>query len=263
MKNSIKIQVLLVFTIALMAVSCEKEKTEGTVSGKLNVYDLSKPLTALPAEGIKVCLIDRDFNFVPSDYKKNLKAIVDSAFTNKTGEYSISGIPEGNFAVVPMPADRNYYFAPENESIKSSFSISRTMSEYKVNFKSPIPGSENIVISPNLEVTVNIKNCPSGAFFKVQRETLSYGVTTMSDVLTSTSDGTTLKMVIRVRPGRVIDPPNVTETNNFLITAATGITGELYASFRISWPDITLTPLFQTWEIDWTSRTINLTSSNG
>ncbi len=136
---------MLLFVIAVIS-GCmfdsdnDKDVKKGTVSGKITMI-----VTGEPVANMKVYLVNMDAKIDSVDYPNNRKAFVDSATTNASGEYIISGVKPGSYGVVPVFEDTTavYQFSLNGDS--ASYKFAMNGESHSVNFiaeKKDYPGAD-------------------------------------------------------------------------------------------------------------------------
>lgn len=254
-KTVMKIKTLYPFLILMIIfmsfmTSCRKETITGSVSGVVTVYDPSSPLVKTPLEGINVYLVNTDFEIDSVDYANNAAAIVDYALTGSDGKYLITGIPEGNYAVVPIPDFTMYRFKPENDLDSVKFTISEQSLDHSVDFTAAVPIANDDVF----QIHLNIINRPNGGSISIYRPFFLFNIiptfcpVRIDNLLSSTAD----EMTIGLHFG--IFESLYAVSNNLRIHAFDGSGKYLF----IRWVDNDFfnTPANAHWQIDWTAQTI-------
>lgn len=155
----------------LMMTSCDKEPI-GLVSGLVTVYNPSTPEVKTPLEGIKLYLVNTDFSIDSVDYAINAGAIVDSAVTDSNGKYLIDGIPNGNYAVVPVPDSIMYQFALDYGLVSEKFSITDESFGHSVDYKAVKPGPD----MGTYHIDLSIINRPYGGETFLYRQIFLYNI---------------------------------------------------------------------------------------
>ncbi len=259
----------ILVTATTVLSSCQKEDTiiSGSVSGELTLFDRSAPLAKTPASGIKIYLIDNDFNFDQINLIGNQRAILDSTISNANGKYGFFNLPFGNYFVVPATNLEIYRFEPETNSNFNSILISQSKLNYTLNFISPLLANENIDISDNkdsmFETSLILKNEDGTNFVTIRRQSFLAFIPAYSDVENKSTPTyySTSDRVINFRKEKGIaffvwlfPPIPFILTSNFLIETYNSKKQYIY-SYWITWPDINA-PATSTWEIDWTAKTI-------
>jgi hypothetical protein len=229
--------------------SCEKEPV-GLVSGVVTVYDPSSPLVKTPLEGIKLYLVNKDFKIDSADYANNAGAIVDSASTGSDGKYLIAGIPEGNYAVVPVPDFIMYRFELENDLDSVKFTINEESFDHSIDFTAAMPNANDDVF----QIHLTIINRPDGGSVSIYRPVFLFNIIPtfnplrIDNLLSSIAD----EMTIDVHFG--IFGYLYVVSNNLKILAFDGSGNYLFTRWIDN--DYFNTPSYAHWQIDWTAKTI-------
>mgnify|MGYP005865382049 CR=1 FL=1 len=129
--NSIVISILVLVALS----GCKDEivaPITGSVNGAFTLIDAEG--NSVGVAGVKVYLIDTDFKPDTVDLSQNMKAIVDSTFSDENGMYKFVNLKEGNYGVAPVPGNSNYYFTPNNSGDSYSFTVNDKKSSFTVNF---------------------------------------------------------------------------------------------------------------------------------
>lgn len=241
--------VLMILGISLMT-SCKKDPITGSVSGVVTVYDPSSPLVKTSLEGIKLFLVNTDFEIDSVDYANNKAAIVDSALTGSDGKYLIAGIPEGNYAIVPIPDTIMYRFKLENDSDSVKFTINEESLGYSFNFTAAIPNAND----DGFHIHLTFINRPNGGSVSIYRPVFLFNIIPtirrlrIDNLLSFIADEMTIDLHFGIFGYLYV------VSNNFVIKAYDRYDNPLH-TYWITY-DYFNTPVYSHWQIDWTAQTI-------
>jgi len=232
----------------LIMTSCEKEPN-GLVSGVVTVYDPSTPEVKTPLEGIKLYLINSDFRIDSIDYANNAGAIIDSAYTGSNGKYLIDGLPNGNYAIVPVPDSIMYHFELDNGSDSVKFLITEESFDHTIDFKTAMPDS-----AAGYQIRLSIINRPYGGEVFLYRPVFlfniipSYNSVRIDNLLGSDADDMTLDLQFGIFGFLYV------VSNNIRITAFDKFGNYLFTRWISN--SYFNTPSVAHWQLDWTAQTI-------
>lgn len=237
--------------------SCTKEPLTGSVSGTLTAYDPFDPITQIPLKGIKVYLFDTEHETDTLTYDPDRKAVLDSAFTDASGNYLIENIPEGEYAVVPMPGSHGYAFSLANDSVTARFSINEESLSYSVNFRSPSLGSGFDETPYTIHVSIINRN-EGGTIALFRKTLLAYDCYVYDNIEYDDKTGSIDKAASEFDIIDLFGKRNAFfwEKNEYKIDAFDA-GGNLLTSYEIQLGESS--PLVSRWQIDWTARTIKRT----
>ncbi len=247
-KRVYSIIVLMMLGISILT-SCKKEPI-GSVSGLVTVYDATSPLVKTPMEGVKLFLINTDFKLDSVDYANNVGAIVDSAVTGADGKYQIAGIPDGNWAVIPIPDTIMYRFELESALDSVRFNINKELFTSTVNFKAAKPNSTE----DGFHVRLTIINRGLGGTVAFYRPVFLFNIVPtirrvkINNQLSSTADDITLNLHFGIFCSFYA------VSNNFVVKARDEFDKPQY-TYWITY-DYFNTPAYSHWQIDWPGKTI-------
>jgi len=230
--------------------SCEKEHISGSVSGMVTVYDPSFPLVKTPLEGVKLFLVNTDFKLDSADYANNKAAVVDSALTGSDGKYLIAGIPEGNFAVIPIPDSIMYRFELENDLDSVKFTINEESFADSVDFTAAIPNAND----DGFHIHLTFINRPNGGSVSIYRPVFLFNIMPtirrieIDNLLSFTADEMTMNVHFGIFGYLYV------VSNNFVIKAFDRYDKPLH-TYWITY-DYFNTPAYSHWQIDWTAKSI-------
>jgi hypothetical protein len=179
---------------------------------------------------------------------------VDSSFSDESGNYLIENIPEGNYAVLPMPGNHGYAFSLENESVPATFSISDESLSHSVNFRSPSLGSGFDETPYTIHVSIINRN-DGGSVALFRRYLVAFDSYVFENVEYDDKTGSIDKLASEFDIIDLFGKRNAFfwDKNEYRIEAY-----DAAGTFLIAY-EIALgvsSPLFSRWQIDWAARAI-------
>ena len=241
--------IVLMFLGISILTSCKKEPI-GSVSGMITIYDPSSPAVIKPKEGVKLFLVNTDFKLDSVDYANNTGAIADSAVTGADGKYLIAGIPNGNWAVVPIPDSIMYRFEPENAEDSVKFTINDVSFSASVDFKTDVP----VANDAGFHIHIDIINRPYGGSVAIYRPVFLFNIIPtirrqrIDNQITLNAEDMTMNLHFGIFGSLYA------VSNNFVIKSRTRNDMPLH-TYWITY-DYFNTPAYSHWQIDWTAQTI-------
>ena len=239
---------LMIIAISIIA-SCKKDPI-GSVSGVVTIYESSTPAVKTPLAGVKLFLVNTDFKLDSVDYANNKGAIVDSTVTGADGKYQIAAIPNGNWAIVPIPDTIMYRFELESSADSVRFTINKESFVSKVDFTTAVP-----VASDNgFHIRITSINRPNGYWFSVYRPLFLFNIIPslrrirINNIVLFTSDDMTMDLHFGIFEFLYA------VSNNFVVKAHDSA-GFPVESYWITF-DYFNTPANSHWQIDWSAQTI-------
>lgn len=249
--NQLKpLMILIVAGITLVS-SCTKELNSGLVRGTISIYDPEFPLDKTPIEGIKVFLVDTDFEVDSLDYSHNEAAIIDQAITDSDGKYLIAGIPVGNYAVVPIPDSIMYHFELEDEEDSVKFTIHEESFDYSLDFVA----AEMKETDDVFQIKITIINRPNGGSISISRPVFLFNIFPTFSPVSIDGSFSSDADEITVNPHYGIFGYLYVVSNNFMIKAFDW-SGYFLFNRWIS-NNYFDTPEYSYWQINWSAQTIN------
>lgn len=248
--NQIKPFLIVIFAGITMMSSCTKEWSSGSVSGTISIYDPEFPLNKIPIEGIKVYLVDTDFVVDSLDYANNEAAITDQAITDSEGKYLIAGIPEGNYAVVPISDSIMYRFKLENEEDSVKFSILEESFDYSLDFSAADMKENDDVF----QVRITIINRPNSGWISISRPVFLFNIyptfnpVSIDGSFTSEADEITIDLHYGIFSYLYV------ASNNLMIEAYD--MSDYFLFNRWVSNNYFDTPEYSHWQINWSEQTI-------
>ena len=241
--------ILIIPGLVLMT-SCREKPLTGSVSGVVSVYDPLIPLVKTPLDGIRVYVVNKDYELDSADYANNAAAVVGSDVTGAEGQYLITAIPEGNYAVIPVPDSVMYHFRPDSDLDTLMFRISEGSIDHSVDFTAAIPGP----VEDGFHIRLTIINRPAGGLVTLYRPIFLYNIVpTFNPVeIDNSIRFSENEMTLNLHFG-IIGPLYVV-SNNFKIQAMDRSAKNLFACW-IEY-DYFNTPAHSQWQIDWTAQSI-------
>ncbi len=240
--------VIMIMGISIV-VSCKKEPI-GSVSGVVTDYDPSSPMVRTPLEGVKLFLVNTDFALDSADYANNTGAIVDSAVTSADGKYQMAGIPDGNWAVLPIPDTIMYRFEVENQGNSVRFNINKELFASTVDFKTAKPNTTD----DGFHIRLTIINRSNGGTVAIYRPVFLFNIIPtirrikIGNQLSSAANDITLDQHFGIFCSLYA------VSNNFVVKARDEFDKPQYTYWITN--DYFNTPAYSHWQIDWPGKTI-------
>jgi len=169
-----KILINPVRTILLLMISltfgCQMENlTESTIHGTITVYKTGNSAIRSPLGGIKVYLINADFNADTVNYANNKNAYIDSTITGTDGKYLFNSVANGHYYVGPAVEHYALYRFKATGNLNSpDININGEPKEVIIDFESPEPMAEN-----SQKLTIQFRLKYSGGMDKLQNAELN------------------------------------------------------------------------------------------
>ena len=249
--NRIKLFIIFVIAGITLMSSCSKGPINGSIGGTISIYDPEFPLVKTPIEGISVFLVDTDIVIDSLDYSHNEASVIDQAITDSEGKYLIAGIPEGNYAVVPIPDSIMYRFELENEEDSVKFIISEESLDELFDFVAAEPEENDDIF----QIQISIINRPNGGSISISRPVFlfniypTYNPVSINGSFSSDADG------ITIDPHYGIFGYLYVVSNNFRIKAFDSSGYYLFSRWISN--NYFNTPEYSHWQINWSAQTIN------
>lgn len=248
-KNISPLLFLIIPGLVLMT-SCQEKPLTGSVSGEVSVYNPLTPMVKTPVDGIRVYVVNTDFDLDSADYANNEAAVVDMDVTGNDGQYLITDIPEGNYAVIPVPDSVMYHFQAGSDLDTLKFRISEESNEHSVDFKAAIPGP----VEDQFHIRLTIINRPNGGLVTFYRPIFLYNIVPTFNPVEIDNSVRFSENVIALDLHFGIIGPLYVVGNNFRIHAM-DLSGKNLFTCWIEY-DYFNTPAHSQWQIDWTAQTI-------
>jgi len=234
----------------VLITACQDKTLSGSVGGVVSVYDPLTPLVKTPLDGIRVFVVNKDYELDSSDYANNAAAVVGSDVTGADGQYLITAIPEGNYAVIPVPDSIMYRFQPVSDSDTMKFRIIEASVNHSVDFTAAIPGP----VEDGFHIRLTIINRPAGGLVTLYRPVFLYNIVpTFNPVEIDNSVRFSKNEITMDLHSGIIGPLYVV-SNNFKINAMDPSGKYIFACW-IEF-DYFNTPAHSQWQIDWPDQTI-------
>lgn len=238
---------LLTGVFALNA--CTKDRVKGWVTGTVTIHDPEYPLDQMPIEGIKVLLVDLDYMIDSADYSHNEAAVIDETITSSDGRYLISGIPSGEYAVIPVPDAVMYQFTLANEGDTEKFTVSKESYDYLVDFTAPDVSEDR-----KFTVEISIINRLGGGTITVSRPVFLYNIFPTYNAVKIGDSYNSLDEVVTIEAAYGGLGYLYVVSNNLQISAFDKSGYWLFTRWVAN--NYFNTPEFARWQIDWSKQTI-------
>jgi len=249
--KQVKLFMIIIFAGIIMMSSCKKDLIDRSVKGTISIYDPEFPLDKAPIEGIKVFLVDTDFVVDSIDYSHNEAAIIDEAVTNFEGEYLITDIPLGNYAIVPIPDSIMYRFELESEEGSEKFSVGEESQVHLRDFTA----KEQKDIDDDFQIHISIINRPNGGSISITRPVFlfnifpTYSSVSIDGSFSSEAEETTLDLHFGIFGYLYV------VSNNFRVNAYDSSGYFLFTRWISN--NYFNTPEYAHWQINWSAQTIS------
>ena len=229
--------------------SCGKDRVKGWVTGTVTIYNPDDLTDRVPIQGIRVLLLDLDFPVDSADYSHNEGAVIDEALTASDGRFLISGIPTGNYAVIPIPDSIMYRFEVVNGNGTEKFSISKDSLNYQADFT-----ASRAADNKKFSTKISIINRLGTGTITVSRPVFLYNLyPTYNDVKIGSAYNSLADEVIIEAPYGVLGYLNVV-SNNLMVKAFDRSGYWLFQRWVAN--NYFNTPEYAHWQIDWQKQTI-------
>lgn len=230
--------------------SCTKDLNMGSVGGTIRIYDPQAPQVKTPIKGIRVLLVDTDYVIDSLDYSHNEAAIIDETATDSDGKYSIAGIPEGNYALIPIPDSIMYRFELENEADSVKFTVGQDSYEHSLDFiAAEQTGNEDV-----FQIRISIINGPNGGSISISRPVFLFNIFPTYNPVSIAGSMSSGANEITINPHYGIFGQLYVVSNNFRIKAFDS--AGYYRFTRWISNNYFETPEYSHWQIDWEAQTI-------
>lgn len=234
----------------ILLTSCSKEWNNGFVSGKITVYNPESPGVGSPLSGITVYVVDTDFIVDSLDYSHNEAAVINKGITDSKGEYIIAKIPQGNFAVVPVPDSIMYRFELENDTDSVKFTITEEEPSFELDFKAAELSESN-----EFEIKITVINRGSGGIVSIERPIFLFNIFPTYNVFRIHGEVNTTEKEFTIWPQYGIFGYLYVVSNNFRVSAFDQSGNLMFTRWIAN--NYFDTPKYAHWQIDWRTQTIS------